>query len=81
MLFFLFLRLLCCQSKATVAIIHMYMYNNLLFWNYHGLAVMHMLHVQTKLKLLITARIDICLKKKLFAKKYFCFLEYWQFWQ
>ena len=30
MLIFLFLRLLCCQSKAAVAIIHMYMYNNLL---------------------------------------------------
>ena len=30
MLIFLFLLLLCCQSKAAVAIIHMYMYNNLL---------------------------------------------------
>ena len=30
MLIFLFLRLLCCQSKAAVAIIHMHMYNNLL---------------------------------------------------
>ena len=35
------------------------------FWNYHGLAViMHVLHVQTKLKLPITARTDICSKKK-----------------
>ena len=30
MLISLFLRLLCCQSKAAVAILHMYMYNNLL---------------------------------------------------
>ena len=68
MLIFLFLGLLCFQSKAAVAIIHMYMYNNLLILKLPWLSRHARATVQTKFKLPITARTDICLKKNCLLK-------------
>ena len=68
MLISLFLRLLCCQLKAAVAILHMCMYNNLLILKLPWLSRHARATVQTKFKLPITARTDICLKKKSLLK-------------
>ena len=81
MLIFLFLRLLCCQSKAVVAIIHMYMYNNLLILKLPWLSRHARATCANQIKAADYGPNWYMLKKKLFASKYLRFLEYWQFWQ